>query len=174
MPLHGGDATTLLVTIDFDRLRDGLGTALVGDTPITVGQTRRLACTAKILPAVLGGDSEILDLGRARRLFSPAQRKAMAIRDVTCRAEGCDIPPPGAKPTTPPSPGPPAAAPTSPTELCSAPGTTTAPTTTATTPADCPPESSASTDGHNAFGRSQRRCISQARSMATRTAPGCA
>jgi hypothetical protein len=41
---------------------------------------------------VLGGRSEILDLGRARRLYSPAQRKAMALRDVTCRAEGCDIP----------------------------------------------------------------------------------
>ena len=92
MPLHGGDATTLMVTIDFDLLRDGLGTALVGDTPITAGQARRLACTADILPAVLGGTSEILDLGRTRRLFSPAQRKAMAIRDRTCRAEGCDIP----------------------------------------------------------------------------------
>ena len=92
LPLHGGDATTLLVTIDFDRLRDGLGTALVSDTPITAGQARRLACTANLLPAVLGGTSEILDLGRARRLFSPAQRKAMAIRDITCRAEGCDIP----------------------------------------------------------------------------------
>jgi hypothetical protein len=92
LPLHGGDATTLMVTIDHDRLRDGLGTALVGDTPITAGEARRLACTANLLPAVLGGDSEILDLGRARRLFSPAQRKAMAIRDVTCRAEGCEIP----------------------------------------------------------------------------------
>ncbi len=92
MPLHGGDATTLLVTIDLDRLRDGLGTALVGDTPITASQARRLACTANILPAVLGADSEILDLGRTRRLFSPAQRKAMAIRDTICRAEGCDIP----------------------------------------------------------------------------------
>ncbi|MDX6360968.1 MAG: hypothetical protein QOH37_4022 [Nocardioidaceae bacterium] len=41
---------------------------------------------------VLGGAGETLDLGRARRLFSPAQRKAMAIRDRCCRAEGCDIP----------------------------------------------------------------------------------
>ncbi len=92
MPLHGGDATTLMVAIDFDRLRDGLGAALVGDTPITAEAARRLACTANLLPAVLGGNSEVLDLGRARRLFSPAQRKAMAIRDRTCRAEGCDIP----------------------------------------------------------------------------------
>jgi hypothetical protein len=94
MPRHGGDATTVMVTIDYDRLRDGLGTALVGDTPITAGQARRLACTANLVPAVLGGTSEILDLGRARRLFSPAQRKAMALRDRTCRAEGCDIPAP--------------------------------------------------------------------------------
>ena len=92
LPLHGGDATTVIVTLDYDRLRDGLGTALVGDTPITAGAARRLACTADLIPAVLGGASEVLDLGRARRLFSPAQRKAMAIRDVTCRADGCDIP----------------------------------------------------------------------------------
>jgi hypothetical protein len=95
LPLHGGDATTVIVTLDHQTLLDRLdasGVALVGDEPITASQARRLACTAKILPAVLGGASEVLDLGRARRLFSPAQRKAMAIRDVTCRAEGCEIP----------------------------------------------------------------------------------
>ena len=64
---------------------------LTGDR-ITAAQARRLACTAKILPAVLGGESLPLDLGRTRRLFSPAQRKALLIRDRTCRAEGCDIP----------------------------------------------------------------------------------
>jgi hypothetical protein len=95
LPLHGGDATTVIVTLDHQTLLDRLdasGVALVGDEPISASQARRLACTAKILPAVLGGASEVLDLGRARRLFSPAQRKAMAIRDVTCRAEGCEIP----------------------------------------------------------------------------------
>jgi hypothetical protein len=95
LPLHGGDATTLVVTIDIDTLRGHLsqhGVALLGDEPISAGQARRLACTANILPAVLGGDSQILDLGRTRRLFSPPQRKAMAVRDVTCRADGCDIP----------------------------------------------------------------------------------
>jgi Domain of unknown function (DUF222) len=94
LPLHGGDATTVIVTVDHQTLVDGLDTALIGDAAITPGAVRRLACTAGIIPAVLGGDSEILDLGRSRRLFSPAQRKAMAIRDRTCRAEGCDIPAP--------------------------------------------------------------------------------
>lgn len=92
MPLHGGDATTVIVTIDFSTLKGELGTALMGDQPVTAAMVRRLACNAHIIPAVLGGDSEILDLGRYRRLFSPAQRKAMAIRDRHCRAEGCEIP----------------------------------------------------------------------------------
>ncbi|GAB3026492.1 hypothetical protein GCM10011376_13080 [Nocardioides flavus (ex Wang et al. 2016)] len=103
MPLHGGDATALVVTVDLAALQADLATAdliggglvpgddLTGDR-ITAAQARRLACTAKILPAVLGADSLPLDLGRARRLFSPAQRKALLVRDRTCRAEGCDVP----------------------------------------------------------------------------------
>ena len=103
LPIHGGDATTLVVTIDLDALKADLATAdligaglvpgddLTGDR-ITAAQARRLACTAKILPVVLGGDSLPLDLGRTRRLFTPAQRKALLVRDRTCRAEGCDVP----------------------------------------------------------------------------------
>lgn len=92
VPLHGGDATTLMVTVGLDQLRSGLGAAEIGvDGRISVGQTRRLGCTAKIIPVVLGGKSEILDLGRAARLFSPAQRKAMAVRDKRCRAAGCSV-----------------------------------------------------------------------------------
>jgi hypothetical protein len=93
LPRQGGDATTLLVTIDHDRLVDGLGAAgLSTGGRISAGEARRLACNSDILPVVLGGKSQPLDLGRARRLFSPAQRKAMAIRDSVCRTDGCDIP----------------------------------------------------------------------------------
>ena len=41
---------------------------------------------------MLGGKSEILDLGRTSRLFSRAQRKALRVRDRRCRARGCTIP----------------------------------------------------------------------------------
>jgi Domain of unknown function (DUF222) len=105
LPLHGGDATTLVVTIDLASLRHDLGVAeLLGshlpgppDTEAlgqttTAAEARRMACTAGIVPAVLGGDSEILDLGRSRRLFSAAQRRALRLRDRECRAEGCTIP----------------------------------------------------------------------------------
>jgi hypothetical protein len=93
LPKHGGSATSVMVIIDLDALRSGLGLAetSTGET-ITAGEARRLACMAGVVPVVLGGKSEILDLGRTRRLFSPAQRKALSIRDRHCRAEACDIP----------------------------------------------------------------------------------
>jgi len=83
----------LMVTISLESLMKDLGAGtIVGGEPMTASQVRRLACEAGILPVVLGGNSEILDLGRTRRLFSPAQRKAMALRDGRCRAEGCTVP----------------------------------------------------------------------------------
>jgi hypothetical protein len=93
MPLHGGTATTVVVTVDLDTLRKGVGSATVDDgTPITAAQARRLACRAGIIPAVLGGESQPLDLGRTRRLFTSTQRNALALRQPTCRAEGCTVP----------------------------------------------------------------------------------
>jgi hypothetical protein len=93
LPIHGGEATTMVVTVDLETLRTGLGTATLPDgSPLSAGQARRMACTAGIIPVVLGGRSQPLDLGRTRRLFSTAQRTALALRDRGCRAHGCDIP----------------------------------------------------------------------------------
>jgi len=96
LPLHGGDATTVMVTMSLDQLTQGLQAAgaanLADGTRITASEARRLACTAKILPAVLGGNSEVVDLGRSRRLYNAAQRKALRLRDRECRAEGCTVP----------------------------------------------------------------------------------
>ena len=87
LPLHGGTATTVVVTVPYDGLVSKTGVATLGDgTRISASEARRLACGAAILPAVLDGTSEVLDLGRTRRLFSTAQRKALAIRQRTCRA----------------------------------------------------------------------------------------
>ena len=92
MPLQGGAATTIIVTMDYDKLVAGLGAATAGGQRLPASEVRRLACHAGILPAVLGGKSEVLDLGRTRRLFSPSQRKALQIRYRTCVVEGCDVP----------------------------------------------------------------------------------
>ena len=93
LPAHGGDSTTLIITVSLDDLRHELGTGELGPTEkLSAAEVRRLACTATIIPAVLDTKSEVLDLGRSARLFRPAQRKAMIIRDRECRAEGCSIP----------------------------------------------------------------------------------
>lgn len=93
LPDHGGAATTVIVTIDRAALmRDLAAAGLLGDQPISAAAARRLACNAKILPVVLGGKGEILDLGRSRRLFSSAQHHALRLRDRRCRGEGCTVP----------------------------------------------------------------------------------
>jgi hypothetical protein len=63
------------------------------DGPQSVGLARLLACDAQIIPQVLGGDSVVLDQGRAERLFTAAQRRALTTRDKGCAFPGCDTPP---------------------------------------------------------------------------------
>ncbi|WP_165821164.1 HNH endonuclease signature motif containing protein [Nocardioides gansuensis] len=93
MPIHGGDATTMIVTLGLEVLTKGLGTAMLGDgTRISASQARLLACKAGIIPAVMGGRSEVLDLGRSKRLFTRAQRVAKVLAHKTCQVEGCDHP----------------------------------------------------------------------------------
>ena len=50
-------------------------------TPLTAKQLRLMAVDAQILPMVCGGDSLPMDLGRAVRFFTPAQRLALIERD---------------------------------------------------------------------------------------------
>lgn len=59
----------------------------------TAATLRRLACDAAVLPAVLGGDSELLDLGRSKRTVSKAQRAALRLRDQRCVWPRCDATP---------------------------------------------------------------------------------
>jgi hypothetical protein len=92
-PQHGGDSASLVVMIDHDRLTEELGVAHLGTgQAITAGEARRLACNAGILPMVLSGKSQPLDVGRKQRFHTPAMRKALAVRDRECRVVGCDIP----------------------------------------------------------------------------------
>ncbi|CAN5238689.1 HNH endonuclease signature motif containing protein [soil metagenome] len=93
-PLMNG-AGTVVVTIDHESLLSELGTAGVEGVAgsISASSARRIACTARILPIVLGGRSQPIDFGQSRRLFSAIQRRALALRDRGCAAVGCDAPP---------------------------------------------------------------------------------
>ena len=55
-------------------------------------RARELACEAGIIPMVLGGQSEVLDLGRRRRLYDRSQRIAIRHRDQHCTSHGCEWP----------------------------------------------------------------------------------
>ena len=94
VPDAGGMAATVVVTMTLETLLGGLAAASL-DTGgrISAGEARRLACRAGIIPAVLGGKSQVLDLGRRRRFHTGPQRVALALRDGGCTAEGCDWPP---------------------------------------------------------------------------------
>jgi hypothetical protein len=94
LPKAGGLAATIVVTMAHEALTGALKAACL-DTgeAISPGLARRLACEAAIIPMVLGGESEILDEGRAERFHKPHQRLAVGVRDKTCTAQGCDWPP---------------------------------------------------------------------------------
>jgi len=93
----GGDrpVVTVVVRMTLDQLLDGLGAAHIDgvDAGISATTARILAAEANIIPAVLGGAGEVLDLGRARRLFSPAQRQTLAEQYGGCAFPGCGHPP---------------------------------------------------------------------------------
>ncbi len=94
LPTVGGVGATVVVTMTIDSLMGGLAAAAL-DTGevISAGAARRLACEAGVIPMVLGGKSEVLDVGRRRRFHTKAQRLAIAQRDKTCVVGGCDAPP---------------------------------------------------------------------------------
>ncbi|MFG3555914.1 DUF222 domain-containing protein [Micromonospora sp. NPDC047557] len=94
LPEHGGAPAQIVVTTGYDPLTRQLGTGTLDTglalTPETV---RRLACDAAILPAVLGGNGQPLDVGRQRRLITGPLRRALVLRDRGCAFPGCDRPP---------------------------------------------------------------------------------
>ncbi|MGL3149031.1 DUF222 domain-containing protein [Microbacterium sp. A82] len=90
LPLAGA---TVIVRISLQDLISGAGWATIdgADQPVSVSAARRMAAGDGIIPCVLGGDSEILDWGRKKRLFTRAQRLALVERDGGCAM--CALPP---------------------------------------------------------------------------------
>ena len=96
LPKHGGVGATVVVTMTLEQLLADLDAAGVCtlDTGgrISASEARRLACGAGIIPLVLGGKSQPLDIGRAGRFHKPHQRLAMGVRDGGCTTLDCDKP----------------------------------------------------------------------------------
>jgi hypothetical protein len=94
LPETGGRRPQLVVTIRLEDLERRARTGLLE----FAGQTspaalRMLACDAAVIPVVLGGSSEPLDVGRATRTVPDGMRRAVTARDRGCAFPGCDRPP---------------------------------------------------------------------------------
>lgn len=61
-------------------------------THLTVDEIRRISCDANLTRVVFGPDSQPLDVGRTKRLVTPALRVAVVARDLHCVFPTCDRP----------------------------------------------------------------------------------
>ncbi|WP_375425152.1 DUF222 domain-containing protein [uncultured Friedmanniella sp.] len=96
----GEDRTLVVVHVDADQLEPSVpaGTPATGAPgplcevtgvgPVEPETARRLACDGQVLGAIVQG-GEVLALGRARRLVSRGQRRALMVRDRMCQFPGC-------------------------------------------------------------------------------------
>ncbi|WUF33122.1 DUF222 domain-containing protein [Kribbella sp. NBC_00482] len=93
MPGFGAKAN-ITVTIDLQDLKamtaDAIGQTVYSNG-LSAATIRRLACDAKVIPIVLGSNSEPLDVGRCERLVTRAMRRALNTRDRGCVV--CGAPP---------------------------------------------------------------------------------
>ena len=87
-------AITAIIRIDDLADADVQPTDVVGETehghPVTAATALRWTCDCTISRVILGPNSVPTDLGTAARLPSPAQRRALAVRDRGCVFPGCD------------------------------------------------------------------------------------
>jgi hypothetical protein len=88
----GGDRPHLTVTIGWDSLRNGTGVVDTEAGPLSAEAVRRLACDASVSSVILDGQSVPVEVGRSRRVVSPALRRALDLRDEGCTHPGCDVP----------------------------------------------------------------------------------
>lgn len=96
-PNNGGDRPRVVLTIDLATLQAAaegagypIGQMLGTGEAIPAGVLRQWLCDGEIMPVVLGGPSEVLDVGRSRRLVTPEIRRALEVRDRGCVFPGCD------------------------------------------------------------------------------------
>ncbi len=99
LPAQGGARPAVTVTVALETLQDalagttpGVATLEWGGLPLSAEAARLLACDARVIPVVLGGPGQPLDVGRERRLVTTAQRRALVVRDGGCSFPGCGAP----------------------------------------------------------------------------------
>jgi hypothetical protein len=96
LPTVGGHRPHLTLTASLETLQQVAGSpaaTLSWTGPIPAATARRICCDATLTRILLDPDGHPLHLGRSQRLISPAQRRALALRDGGCIWPGCHHPP---------------------------------------------------------------------------------
>ncbi|WP_404286515.1 hypothetical protein [Glutamicibacter arilaitensis] len=95
-----GKKTTGIVTpqvvvhLDFAKMIAGDANYAITENGISLSdaEARTQMCNAGILPVVFNGQGQILDVGRAERLFPAHMKRALIARDRGCLYPGCTMP----------------------------------------------------------------------------------
>jgi hypothetical protein len=95
MPRLAGASTTVNVHVTLDDLENGRGVGWIDGLtePIPTSTIAQLRCSSPTVTTVFGDRGEILHHGKTRRLFTPAQNRALAARDGGCIWPSCERPP---------------------------------------------------------------------------------
>ena len=94
LPTQAGERVHVTVTLPFETLRAQMGKATLNlEAQISAWEARFWACDSTVIPCCLRADGEVLDVGRAKRLITPGQRRALYLRDRGCAFPGCTRPP---------------------------------------------------------------------------------
>ena len=90
-----GQCSQLLVTTTLETLLQHAGAPAADvefSLPISAASVARLACDCNVTRILLGSQSQVIDVGRSKRVITPALERALRVRDRTCRWPGCDRP----------------------------------------------------------------------------------
>jgi hypothetical protein len=93
VPQRANQRAHVQVTTSLETLQ-GLAGSSAGEmefsVPIAAETVRRLACDSSVVRVLLGADSAVIDVGRAKRVVSAPLRRALDARDKGCVWPGCD------------------------------------------------------------------------------------
>jgi len=91
----GGSQAQIQVTSSLETLL-GLAGAPAAEMehslPVSSKTIERLACDSSIARVLLNSESQVIDVGRSKRVVSEPARRALAARDAHCRWPECDRP----------------------------------------------------------------------------------
>lgn len=93
-PTIGGAAPTVLVSIRESDLARGRGAGWIDgvDAPVSFRTVKQFICTGGTQLVRFDDAGRIIELGSPQRCFTPAQRRAITLRDGGCLIPGCRIP----------------------------------------------------------------------------------